>query len=75
MEQIKKIVIIGSVIFLCVFLGRNYIYDACVTNIMSIGVIDSEEVETKEKIIKNPGEIGILYNDLPVVFDESTNTI
>ena len=75
MVQRKKIIILCSVIFLCLFLGRNYIYDMYVTNIMSVGMLSRENIEGKEKIIKNPTEIGMLYNDSPVVFDEMTNTI
>ena len=76
MIKVKRRIIIGSIIFLFLFLGNSYFANHVKSDIMSVKVLKTAEEEHfikdgKKEVLKAQ----ILYNGFPVVYEESSNTI
>ena len=73
MYKSKKVLAVCSFVFLCLFLIFERNKDINNKRILSIPIVDFETV--KENREENSLASAVLYNDSPVVFEESTNTI
>lgn len=75
MEKMKKGMIIGSVIFLLLFLNNAGIVKSFHSSVLTVGIFSSEEIETLENVEKKPSQVMMTYNDAPVVYEEADNII
>ena len=76
MDKRKIWFIAVSIVFLGLFLRRDYVKNIWDPTVMSVEVVSPEEVAIqKQKLTFVEIEPQILYNDVPITYEKGTNTL
>lgn len=76
MDKRKSWFIAVSIVFLGLFLSRDFVKNICNPTVMSVKVVSPEEMAIqKHKLTFVEIEPQILYNDVPITYEKGTNTL